>query len=88
MTNFALDPDSTFETFIWKHVHFGIWGVRDQTLVMGVNLDSQSQAIPLAELPRWEEDVEPEVLYAISASFTGDNLTLEGLGVVTFVMRA
>jgi len=54
LSSFALDPDVTFTTYVWQRVHFGIWTVGFQTLIVGVNLNPQIRLIPVAQFPGWK----------------------------------
>ena len=67
LTSFALNPDVTFETHTWQRVHFGIWSVYDQILVVVVNLNPQPRNIPFIQLPMWKEGMEIDTLYGIDA---------------------
>ena len=86
LTSFALDPQVVFTTYVWQRVHFGSWSVSGRTLVVGVNLDSQVQAIPLSQLPGWEEGAKLDVLYAIGTTVQLHHLIFEGLGVTGSVV--
>lgn len=57
----------TFETHTWQRVHFGIWSVYDQILVVVVNLNPQPRNIPFIQLPMWKEGMEIDTLYGIDA---------------------
>ena len=86
LTSFALDPHTTFTTYVWQHVHFRIWRAGDQTLVVGVNLNPQVWQIPLTQLPGWKAYTRLEVVYNGGASFESGNLALWDLGSVGFVV--
>lgn len=74
-----------FTTYVWTPVHVGTWSVGNQTLVVGVNLDSQGQTIALTQLPGWRENAELEVLYALGTTIRSGYLVFEGLGATGFV---
>ena len=86
LTSFALDPHTTFATYVWQRVHFGIWRAGDQTLIIGVNLNPQVWQIPLTQLPGWKAYTRLEVVYNGGASFESGNLALWDLGSVGFVV--
>ena len=86
LSSFALDPDVTFSTYVWQRVHFGIWVVGRQSLVVGVNLDPHVRSIPLAQLPGWKAYTTLEMVYNNGASFESRNLALWELGSVGFIV--
>jgi len=63
-----------------------MWRVDDQTLVVGVNLNPQTQEVPLSRLPGLKEYTKLKVVYNNGASFESGNLTLQDLGTVGFVV--
>ena len=88
LSSFALDSDVTFATYVWQRVHFGIWTVGRQTLIVGVNLNPQVRLIPLVQLPGWKGYTKLEVVYSDGASFELSSLALWELGSVGFVVTA
>ncbi|KAF9644703.1 hypothetical protein BDM02DRAFT_3181472 [Thelephora ganbajun] len=86
LTSFALNPHVTFATYVWQRVHFGVWRVGDQTLVVGVNLNPEVRWISLARLPGWRRYTKLEVVYNGGASFESENLSLWDLGSVGFIV--
>ena len=82
LSSFALDPHVTFTTYVWQRVHFGIWKVGNQMLVVGVNLNPQVRLVPLTQLPGWKGSTTLEMVYSDSASFESGDLALSGLGSV------
>ena len=80
LTRFVLDPDVVFATYIWQRLHLGEWSVGSRTLIVGVNLDGQTQNFPLTQLPGWKENTQPDVLYAVGATFDGTQLVWERSG--------
>jgi hypothetical protein len=86
LTRFALDPHVTFTTYVWQRVHFGMWRVDDQMLVVGVNLNPHVWRIPLAQLPGWNAYMKLEVVYNGGASFESADIVLWDLSSVGFVV--
>ena len=86
LLSYVLDPDATFTTYVWQRVHFGIWAVDHQSLVVGVNLDPQVRWVPLAQLPGWKAYRRLEMVYNNGASFDSGNLALRELGYVGFIV--
>ena len=86
LSRFALDADVTFSTYVWQRVHFGIWAVGRQLLVVGVNLDPQVGWVPLGQLPGWKAYRKLETVYNNGASFESGNLALWELGSVGFIV--